>query len=109
MSSDGIEYGWGSPAPRECKEVCEGRRLAKKREVWRRNTYCDACLGSVPMGADLFYVGDLLQETDGVGSNALSRACKAQLFLGGGLDADLIHVHPEGGGDILSHVKYIGG
>ena len=57
MSSDGIEYGWGSPAPRECKEVCEGRRLAKKREVWRRNTYCDACLGSVPMGADLFFLG----------------------------------------------------
>ena len=86
-----------------------GQMSRKKREVWRLGAYCGACPGSVPMGADPFYDRILLQEANGMGGNTFTRACEAQLFLGGSLDADLIHVNPEGGGDVLSHSEDMGG
>ena len=44
-----------------------------------------------------------------MGGNAQALAGKAQMFLGGGLDAHSIHRHPKGGGQILPHGGDVGG
>ena len=47
--------------------------------------------------------GVSFQQCHGVGRDALSLTGKAQVFLGGGLDAHAVRIHPQGAGNIGAH------